>query len=281
MTVVRVYDTPEQFAEMMMRQLSESMNTKVSQDEKEPLLLDVQLDPVDPSKVVQISLHNTFLTYMNGGDLNSAIDYLNNIVRTSNSMHSNTEIMKLDSAYIYPAIRDEQYVLEAGRDAKLVSSPFLPGLRVIYLEIKNGCTKMIGESLLQCNPRFTEDKVKRLAYVNLKASGWYSANLNLTSPLRSSCTMDIYTDPPHPIDCQFSFQELASQHMPNQYVIAYTNRLYTIVMRSTESMKTTEQAKRLVKKSRFDTIVKRSVNLLPNPVSDQIYLVSNGEYRLL
>ncbi len=281
MGAARLYDTPEQFAEMMGRQLSESMQVRIEQNEQEPLLMDIYLDPAEPDSHVQVSLHETFQTYMNSGDMNTAIDCLNNLVRTSTSIRSNPEIMKLDASYIYPAIRDDRYVLEAGRDADLVSTPFLPGLREIYLEIKNGCSKMIGESLLQHNPRFTEEKVKRLAYRNLKLAGWHPASLNLKSPTRPSCTIDVYCDPPHPIDCQFSCPDLASRQLPAHYVIAYTNRLYTLVLRSTEPMKTVEQAQRLVKRSKFEEIVKRGYGCLPHPVSRNMYLMSDGKYTLL
>jgi hypothetical protein len=46
-------------------------------------------------------------------------------------------------------------------------------------------------------------------------------------------------------------------------------------------METISQALRLVDKSRFRDVVKRSCRLLPNPVSEEIYWISNGEAKLL
>ncbi len=281
MGAVRLYDTPEQFAEMMGRQLIESMQTSVSYNKEEPLLLDVYLDPGDSNSHVQVSLHNTFYTYMNSGDLNHAIDCLNDLVRTSSSVQANPEIMKLDAGYIFPAIRDERYVLEAGRDAKLVSTPFLPGLREIYMEIKGNCCKLIGESLLQHNPRFTEEKVKHLAHKNLRVAGWHPPSLTMGSPTRPTCVVEVYMDPPHPIDCQFTSPFMAAGELPDEYVIAYTNRQQTLVFYSTEQMNTIERALRLVKRAKFTEVVNRSFACIPYPVSRNMYLVSGGETSLL
>jgi len=282
MRSVRLYDNPEHFAEMMMRQLSESLNVVVRQREGEPLLLDVELNPDDPNETAQISLHNTYRTYRVGGDLNAAVDYLNNIVRTSNYLRSKKgDVRKLDSAYIFPAIRDERYVDEAGIDSPFLSEAYLPGLRVIFLEIKDGCSKIVNRSVLESNPRLTEEKVRRLAYRNLRAAGWQPSRLSLESPFRKSCIVEVFLDNPHPIECQFLLPELSISHMPDNCVIAYTNRKCTMLMHSRERMETMAQARRLVDRSRFREVVKRSYYLMPSPVSLQLYWINNGKAELL
>lgn len=280
---VRVYDDPQQFAEMMMRQLSENMEVIVQQKEKEgePLLLEVGLDRNDPQNKLQVSLHNTFRTYMAGGDLNAAIDYLNSIVRCSDWVRAKGDVAELDPAYIYPAIRDERYVQEAGRDMGLLSEEYLPGLRVIFLEIKDSCTKIISESLLSHNPRMTEDRVKRLAYRNLRSAGWQESRLILQSPSRKSCFVEVYMDNSHPIECQFLNPGMAIGNVPRNFLIAYTNRKTALTMHSDERMETVQQALFLTEKSRFRDVVKRSCLLTPNPVSDRIYWISNGKATLL
>lgn len=94
MSTARLYETPEQFAEMMMKQLRESMQVSVRQEDGEPLLLDISLNPNDPKEKLQISLHNTYRTYRAGGDLNAAIDYLNNIIRTSHYMRATENTLR-------------------------------------------------------------------------------------------------------------------------------------------------------------------------------------------
>ncbi|WP_217598097.1 hypothetical protein, partial [Cohnella sp. GbtcB17] len=74
-----MYDQPEQFAEMMKRHLAGSLQIEVRMTEGEPLLLEMD----DKIGEAQVSLHNTYQTYMAGGDLNAAVDYLNDIVRRS------------------------------------------------------------------------------------------------------------------------------------------------------------------------------------------------------
>ncbi|RIX60096.1 hypothetical protein D3P08_00440 [Paenibacillus nanensis] len=278
MNAVRLYDTPEQFAEMMVNQLRSSMGALVKQTEGEALLLKVSLDAGKPEEELTISLHDTYRSYMASGDLNAAVDYLNQIVKTSSYMQRYQEEMcKLDASYLFPAVRDERYVTEAGRDMEFLSDPFLPGLRIIYLEIKGGVTKIVNKSMLERNPRLSEEKMRRLAYRNLRAAGWQKPRISLTSPFCKSCTIEIYSEPPHPIDYQFSMPEWRSLYLPDNYVIAYTNRQYMMLLRSYEPMDSEAQVKRLVQKSKFSEIVKRSFHVMPNPVSVNMYWVHKGK----
>lgn len=282
MRAARLYDAPEQFAEMMMMHLGESLSVQVENTVEEPLLLMINLDPNDPANKVQVSLHNTYQTYMASGDMNAAVDNLNDTIRLTNYMQTKKdEIVKLDSAYIYPAIRDERYVEEAGRDVKFISDPYLPGLRVIYLEIKDECSKIISEASLEHNPRLTVEKIKHLAYRNLRTAGWQSPRLSLEVPLRPSCTVEVFMDNSHPIECQFLLPEMAKRNMPSSCLIAFTNRKYAMMMYSTEQMDTMAQARRLADKSKFREVVKRSFYIMPNPVSEQIYWIKDGEAKLL
>lgn len=282
MNAVRLYETPEQFAEMMMNQLSGSMGVQVKQAEGESLLLEAYLDAANAKDAITISLHDTYRNYMFNGDLNAAVDYLNKIVKTSTYVQTRQEeISKLDSAYLFPAVRDERYVTEAGRDMEFLSDPFLPGLRIVFLEIKDSVTKIVNKSLLEQNPRLDEEKVKRLAYRNLRSAGWQKPRISLTSPFCKSCTIDIFSDPPHPIDYQFTMPEWRALHLPENYVIAYTNRKYTMILRSLEPMDTQAQVKRLVQKSKFSEVVKRSFRVMENPVSENMYWVHHGKAVLL
>lgn len=273
----RLYDTPEEFAEMMTRRLSESLQMNVRQKEGEPLLLEIRFDPDNPKGNIQVSLHDSYRLYRASGDLNAAIDYLNDVVRNSRYVSTEDEITRLDPAYIYPAIREERYVEEAGREAAFVSDEYLPGLRQIYLEIKGGCTKILTKSFLACNPHLTEAEVKPLAYRNLQKGGWQPPRLSMRSPLRTSCSVDIYLEPPFPIECQFLLPELAMRRMPSHYIIAFTNRQCTLVMRSKEPMDTARRALELVRESGFNVIVQRSSCFMPYPVSDRLFWVRHGK----
>ncbi|WP_123043018.1 hypothetical protein [Cohnella candidum] len=283
MKTARLYDQPEQFAEMMMHQLRESMGVQVESKEDEPLLLDVILKQDAPEEKIRVSLHETFRTYLAGGDLNVAVDYLNDIVRNSQFILTQQDkMLKLDMTYLYPAIRDARYVLEAGRDCPMVSEECgLPGLRVIFLEIKDGVSKIINEGSLEANPRLTEERVKRIAFRNLRSAGWEHPRLELQSPFRPSCTVEVYTDYSHPIDYQFIHPEMAASNTPRNFVLAFTNRKYALLLRSTENMDTKQKAKRLVEKSKFAEVVKRSFHLLPHPVSQLMYWFHDGKAELL
>ncbi len=281
MRPARLYDAPEQFAEMMMKHLSESMNVLVRKTE-EPLLLEINLNPSDPKEKIQVSLHNTFRTYMVSGDMNTAVDYLNNTIRCTDLVRTKkSDVAKLDSAYIFPAIRDKRYVEEAGRESKFVSEAYLPGLNVIYLEIKDSCSKIITEASLEYNPRLTEERVKHLAYRNLRAAGWQSSRLTVQSPFRKSCYIEIFMDNSHPIECQFLLPEMATRNLPKSCLIAYTNRKTAMIMHSDERMETLSQVMCLADKARFRDVVKRSCLFMPNPVSEQIYWINYGEAKLL
>lgn len=281
MRPARLYDEPEQFAEMMMKHLSESMNVHVQKTE-EPLLLEINLDPNDPREKVHVSLHNTFRTYMASGDMNTAVDYLNNTIRCTELMRTKKDdVIKLDSAYIYPAIRETRYVEEAGKDVKFISDAYLPGLSVIYLEIKESCSKIITEAILEHNHRLTVDKVKHLAYRNLRTAGWQTSRITLQSPFRESCCIEVFMDNSHPIECQFLLPEMAKHNLPKSCLVAYTNRKTMMMMHTSERMDTLPQATRLAEKSRFRDIVRRSCYIMPNPVSEQIYWIKDGEVKLL
>jgi len=279
MHAVRLYDSPEQFAEMMVRQITEGMGVVVRQQENEPLLLKISLDPNDPADHSQVSLHNAYHTYRAGGDLNVAMDQLNGILSAMRMTSKKEEFFKLDAAYIFPAIREERYVEEAGHD--ILSEPYLPGLRVIFIEIKDECSKIVNESMLNHNPGLTADKAKRIAYQNLRRSGWQYPRLRLQCPTRNSCTVDVFMENPHPIECQFLLPEISTKRMPANCVIAFSNRQVALMLRSTERMVTEQQVLRLVEKSKFREVVKRSYHLMPNPVSEQLFWIAGGQARLL
>jgi hypothetical protein len=83
MQQVRLYESPQEFAEMMIRHLSDSLQVHIQQVEGEPLLLEVAIDDNTNNGKLQVSLHNTFQTYKVTGDLNAAIDYLNGIIASA------------------------------------------------------------------------------------------------------------------------------------------------------------------------------------------------------
>ncbi|THF77550.1 hypothetical protein [Cohnella fermenti] len=282
MGAVRLYDTPGQFAEMMVRQLSESTGFEIRSKEGEPLLLEVALNSeIHPDGQAEISLHQTYDTYMAGGDLNTAIDYMNKMVRLSAHMREGVDMNKIDPARIYPAIRDERYVKEARRAMQMVSDPVLPGLRIVYMEVHEDYCKIVTEQMLADNPELDVEKVKKLAFDNLKAAGWVEPELRLDSPVRPTCVVQVFNEPPHPIDCQFLIPEWTSRYLPSEYVIAFTNRKTVQILQSTESMNTLHRARDLAVKSRFKDVVERSCRLMPSPVSDRMYWVKAGKARLL
>jgi hypothetical protein len=277
----RLYDSPQEFAEMMIRHLSESLNVSVQQSEEEPLLLEISLEENKGNEKVQVSLHSTLETYMASGDLNTAIDYLNSIIYCTEGIRANIDITKLDPLFIYPAIRDIRYIKEAGKDSSILSEEYLPGLGVIFLEIKDKFSKIINQALLDQHPQLTEDKIKALAYQNLCYQGWSYPNLNLKSPFRHSCQVEVFMDKAYPPECQFLLPQLSRNNMPESCLIAFTNRKTTLLLRSDERMGTMSEAYFLAHKSRFKDVVERSCRIMPHPVSERIYWVHKGEARLL
>ena len=126
MNTVRIYEKPEQFAEMMQGQLREATGMRVQPKGDDPLLLEVWPDTSRPEEKVEISLHETYSIYLNTGDLSMAVDYLNGMVRSTLYVQQHEEkLMTIDARYLYPAVRDERYVLE-NEDMGFVSEPFLP-----------------------------------------------------------------------------------------------------------------------------------------------------------
>lgn len=281
MRTARLYDTPEEFAVMMRNHINNEMGMPAIARDDEPLLIDVRL-PEQSEGYVQVSLHECYRTYKAGGDMNIVVDRLNAIMNVTNLIRAKGDgINKFDASYIYPAIRGERYVIEAGSLDPFIAEPYLPGLSVIYIEIKDGCSKIATESTLSANPRFTAERVKRLAYRNLRSAGWQFPRLELRSPFRPSCTVEAYLDNSHPVECQFLLPEMAAPHMPEHCVVAFTNRQTALLLRSTERMDTSERALRLVDKSRFKEIVKRSYHLMPSPVSMRLFWISQGQATLL
>ena len=282
MMSARVYESPQDFAEMMAQQLRSSLQLEVCPHADDPLLLDIVFGEPKKDERAQVSLHNTFVTYMRTGDLNAAIDYLNATIRVSRDMKNRLqEVVKLDPAYIYPALRDSQYVEEAGAASGMLGDEILPGLKVVYLEIKSSYSKVIGRALLEQHPRLTEERVRRLAYRNLKSEGWTPPKVTLASPYRETCYVEAYMDNDHPVECQFLQPELAREHLPPNFLIAFPNRKYTLLMRSEERMDTLQKAVWLSRKARFDDAVRRNHRLMPDPVSDRIYWAHDGCFELL
>ncbi len=282
MQQVRLYESPQEFAEMMIRHLSDSLQVHIQQVEGEPLLLEVAIDDNTNNGKLQVSLHNTFQTYKVTGDLNAAIDYLNGIIASAVGLRANKGMVKIDPSYIYPAIRERRYLDTVGNNMSIVSDEYLPGLSVIFLEIKDTYSKIISKELLKQHPRLTEEKVKQLAYHNLRSSGWTPSRMTMQSPFRASCYVEVYMDNPYPPECQFLLPEMSLTQMPSSsFLIAYTNRKTTVLLRSNERMDSLSEALRLAKKSRFKEVVNRSCRVMPNPVSDQIYWVNRREAKLL
>ncbi|OAS23683.1 hypothetical protein [Paenibacillus oryzisoli] len=275
-----LYETPKEFACMMMRHLEESLGTLVQQKDpvNNPLLLSVMKEEEEE---LVVSLHGVFQTYHNTGDINAAITYLNGIIGATAYCRNEDEAMRLDSSYIYPILRDARFVEEAGKGLHMVADEIIPGMCVLFLEIKTEHNKIVTRSLLEANPKLTEEKVKRIGYRNLRAEGWIHPSLELLSPARKTCTVDVFTDNPFPFECQFLNPDWIQAHMPESFLIAFTNRKQTLVMRSTETIDSEGAAARLAKQSKFTDIVRRSYVVMPQPVSDHIYWVQKGTFHLL
>lgn len=277
MNQVRLFDNPEEFAEMMMKHLSDALKVTPKQDKKEPLLISFSLGEED--EVVQISLHSAFQTYMNTGDLNLAIDHLNGIISGSQACRDKDEMIKLDLSCVYPTLRDSRYVTEAGKAT--ISEKILPGLSMIFIEKKEGYSKMINQTLLDHQSNLTQERLKRVAFQNMRSEGWTKPSLSLPSPARESCVMDVYTDYYSPIECQFITPGWTKMHLPHSYLIAFTNRKTVVAMRSSEEMDTIELARELAVTSQYTEIVRRSHVVMPHPNSEHIYWLHKGKLRKL
>lgn len=279
--VARVYETPQEFAEMIRRRLEGELGIRFQSVDGNPLLLNLMEEGSEDEVLGQISLHNTYQTYMNTGNLNAAIDYLNSIIQMIEETRDRLDeaVSHLDLVNVYPALREKAYVEATVSDT--ISEEALPGLAIVYLESKNGYSKIMNRTMLQANPRLTEEAVKQIAHDNLRTEGWTEPKLKLPNPLRKTCTVDVYTDNPIPIECQFLNSELIRTHMPNTYLIAFPNRETTLVMRTTEAMNTRKRAIELAKVSRFQDVVKQSYYTMPSPNSMNIYWYHAGKYQLL
>lgn len=88
-------------------------------------------------------------------------------------------------------------------------------------------------------------------------------------------------DNAYPVECQFLQPELIGGHLPPNFLIAFPNRKYTLLMRSEERMDSMEKAARLARKARFDEAVRRNYRLMPDPVSDRIYWAHEGRFKQL
>ncbi|MDR6555196.1 DUF1444 family protein [Paenibacillus qinlingensis] len=275
-----LYKTPEEFASMLMRHLEESLGMLIQQKEPEndPLLLSIMKEEKEE---LVVSLHRVFQTYHNSGDINAAITYLNGILSAVEYCQNQDEVLKLDASYIYPVLRGAQFVEEAGKGLHMVVDEIIPGMCVLFLEIKTEHNKIVTRSMLEANPMLTEEKVKRIGYRNLRAEGWTKPRLELLSPARKTCTVDVFVDNLFPFECQFLNSGWIKEHMPESFLIAFTNRKQTLVMRSTEPIDSEAVAIRLAKKAKFTDVVRRSYLVAPHPVSDHIYWVQKGTFRLL
>ncbi|WP_040951802.1 hypothetical protein [Gorillibacterium massiliense] len=254
--------------------MNDSFNIK--RKEKAPYLLDIQVNLRDPADKLQVSLRNMYRTYKSSEEMNMSMDDLNGIWHTAGMAQKEDKEWKPDLAYLFPAIREESYVYEAERDRELISDPFLPGLRVVFLDIQCESAKAVSRDMLRLYPELTEEKLKERAYRNLSLMGWQQPRLCLPSPTCKSCTIELFTDYRHPVECQFLMPDMAADHMPNHSVIAYINRNYVLLLRSEEKMDSMQKVLRLIEKSGFREVVKRSVHHLPNPVSDRIYWICYG-----
>jgi hypothetical protein len=272
---VRLYDNPQEFAEMMVRHLSDSLNLQVHRNKADPLLFEIIFDSAKDEKA-EVSLHSTFLTYMRTGDMNTAIDYLNGIISCSEATRNQAELMSIDCSRIYPALRDEAFVEQAGLGCDLLTEDSIPGLRVVFLEVKSGYSKIMNKTMVDLHPKLTEERVKRLAYRNLRSEGWTPPRLTLRSPFRGSCFIETFLDNPFPLECQFLQPEMAQTDGDSSYLIAFANRNTTLLMRSEERMETYSSACLLAKKSRFTEVVRRSYRVMPHPVSPRIFWSYKG-----
>ncbi len=274
------HSTPEEFAEMIRRHLSQTLKIKMGRDGKDPLLLELELGGKGGGKS-RISLHHAFRTYRNSGDWNTAVRYLNGIVDSAAACRNEREMAQIDLSCVYPALRAARFVEEAGKEADLIAEPGLPGLDKIYLELKPGFSKMMSRPLLGNQRHVTEEKLKEIASRNLQWKGWMRPNMTLSDTRRESCVFDVYLDPPYPVECQFLNSDLTKVHMPDTYLIAFPNRSTTLVMRSTEAMETAEAARESAKQAQFAALVRRSYSVMPHPVSDRMYWSHKGRIRLL
>lgn len=278
-----LYETPEEFACMMISHLEERLGMpQVPQKDREgdPLLLRIAIGAGEGEEI-EVSLHRAFQTYQNSGDFNTAIDFLNGVISCSDLCLNQDEVLRIDPSYVYPALRDNAYVEQAGNGVGMITDEIVPGMSVIFLEIKTGNNKIVSKSMLDSNPLLTVEKVKRIGYRNLRSEGWTKPRLVLRSPTKTTCTVDVYTDNPFPVECQFLNSEWVQEHMPESFLIAFTNRKQLLVMRSTEAINSEVTAIRLAKKAKFTDVVRRSYLVMPQPVSGQIYWVNQGRFHLL
>src|SRR5690606_40505798 len=80
--------------------IRENLDAKVSHQDDDPLLLEVSMNPAKQDETFVISLHQTYQTYVNSGDLNITVEYLNNLIQTSDrkSTRLNSSHVKISYA---------------------------------------------------------------------------------------------------------------------------------------------------------------------------------------
>lgn len=280
---VRLYGSEKEFADMMMRRLEEELNVKLRQDEEEPLLLFGRAADSDEGEdQFYISLHHAYQEYVHTGDLNSAVDFLNEYIQTAQEMMSQglDDWKRIDLSRVYPALRDRNYVELPGNDDCL-RDEVIPGIYVVYLEMFDRIGKLIHRPLLDEELGQTEEKIREAAYRNLHEAGWTGPKMSLPCPPRRSCTLDVYMDNEFPIEYQFLDDELASANLPESCLLAFPNRNTSLVLCSWEPMRTAAQALKLAKESKFHELVTRSYYMMPYPNSLNIYWRRSGKVTLL
>lgn len=275
----RLYDNAKEFSDMMRRQLIKTLNLKVNAKKDDPLLLMVHIPEHGTDEKVEISLHRAFGTYLNSGDLNGAIDYLNGTILSTLAVSDQREAtLQVDTSRVYPALRDKEYVEQAG--VTVFDKGNMEGLCTVYLMVKDGFSVIVNSQML--NGNLSENALKQIAHRNLYKKGWTPSSMQLPFPTAGNCQLEtFFAKKGFPIDFQFVRPDLAKGKLPDTFLVAFPNRDLALMMRTEERLETKSEAMKLSKTTRFQEVVKRSHLVMPSPNSGRIYFFSRGEYKYL
>lgn len=279
----RLYANEVEFATMMRGHLKQSLRLDVESKENEPLLLEIRMERDGKPEKAEVSLHATYASYMNTGDLNMAINYLNGIIRSTVDIQLLGEEMgRVDTRDVFPALRDKDYVAAAAASMNLVTeeTPF-EGLSTVFLMDREGYSVLVTKEMVAHTPGLSEEALKQIAYRNMRRLGWDESGLQLPCPKRDSCWVETFISDDLPIEHQFVLPDLYKGKLPSEFLIAFPYRGAALMLRSGESMGTRKEAMALARKSVFMEVVRRSFLAMPGPNSPRIYHYSDGEYRYL
>ena len=279
MRAAPIYTNPIDFSRFMAGQLENSMQAKLVQSIEDPLRLEVTFHGHAPEEEKAVlHLHNVYDTYRKTGDLNAAIDFLNNMTEAMRyTKQIDPKRPTFNPDHIYPVLRPSRDIRRFKKDGyNIITYAEVPGMETVILERNVGFSTLINEEMLNANKQWDKQSLKRRAYQNMRSSGWKQPNLQLQHPFAEDCEVLVYLDPPVPVQCQLLLPDMTFGRLPEQFIAAFPNKETTLIMKCRERLDSMATVKRIVRDSQLRDVVDRSYRFMPYPLTRDLYWISNG-----